>query len=157
MLPPSSFAQGTTIPAKIEAENWSSFHVRADQPQTAICSDVSGGRNVCGIQPGDWLAYDLSVEKSGDYQIHLRVATGAGRYATLSSRVGRRRLQRPNAFSKSKDWQDWHTVTLKRLLTLSPGKHQIKVVFESGNLSLNWLDVSLEPVKQTMPPANPCP
>ena len=153
MLPSSSFAQGTTIPAKIEAENWSSFHVRADQPQTAICSDVSGGRNICGIQPGDWLAYDLFVEKSGDYQIHLRVATGAEGTQLFHLELDGVDCSGPMLFSKSKDWQDWHTVTLKRLVTLSPGKHQIKVVFESGNLSLNWLDVSLERVKQSLPPA----
>ncbi len=152
IVPYALFSKSISIPAKIEAEDWSDFHVKIEEPQTEKCSDASRGRNVHGVQPGDWLAYNLSVEQSGKYQIHLRVASGAVGTQLFHLELDGVDYSGPLLFAKSDGWQDWHTVTVKPV-ELSSGNHQIKVVFDSGNLNINWLDLSLQPVVPPMAPA----
>ncbi|MBW4840950.1 MAG: discoidin domain-containing protein, partial [Paenibacillaceae bacterium] len=70
----ASPAAPSTIPGKIEAENFSTMN----GIQTEPTSDTGGGLNVGWIHVGDWLDFNVNVLNAGTYTVEYRVASNTG-------------------------------------------------------------------------------
>jgi endo-1,4-beta-D-glucanase Y len=122
------------IPGVLQAENFTS----ESGTQTENTSDNGGGLNVGYIQSGDYLTFNINVEKAGVYKVEARVAsdTSGGDIDLLvgSTNIG------TLAVTNTGGWQTWQTVTTS--VTLEAGEQVLSTNFTNGNnylFNLNYL------------------
>lgn len=128
------------VPGRIEAEAWSAFQDNATTPGTQGCDDVGGGLNVGWIDAGEWLAYDVTITTPGDYRLTLRAASAVGGTKVTRLEVDGVATDGVFNFTHTDGWQTWHSTGFAPL-PLTAGTHRLKLVFESGNMNLNWLEL----------------
>ncbi|MEM9694800.1 MAG: carbohydrate-binding domain-containing protein, partial [Myxococcota bacterium] len=143
---------GTSIPAKIEAEDFDRFNELSsanfgncgsgpvDQQAT---SDAGGGCNVGWTEAGEWLEYDID-SGGGSFDIDLRLASDR---TNRDIRVELDGAPLGVVRSPANGWQTWGTVDLTGV-NISAGSHTLRVVFVNGLANLNWIDV-----KASAPPS----
>jgi hypothetical protein len=121
------------IPARIEAENYSVMSGISIQNT----SDVTGIANVGWIDAGDWLEYNIDVPNTGDYTIYYRISANAGTNLELQENNAiLQTLQIPSTGG----WQNWKTFQLN--LTLTSGKHKLRIYTAKGMFNLNWIEIN---------------
>ena len=123
----------TPIPARIEAENYSSM----SGISLEATSDVSGIANVGWIDAGDWLEYNLDVPSSDNYTFYFRISANAA--TSFELRENGTTLKTVQVAS-SGGWQNWNTIQTS--LQLTSGKHKIQVYTPKGMFNLNWLELT---------------
>ncbi|MEH0152848.1 carbohydrate-binding protein [Limibacter armeniacum] len=125
---------GVTIPARLEAENYTDmFGV-----QLEATADTGGGQNVGWIEAGDWLEYQISVPTAGDYNVSYRVASETtGGSITLSANGVNKTT---TSFTATGSWQTWATVS--DVVNLSAGSNTIRLTADNAGWNLNWLEFS---------------
>ncbi|MBS1660655.1 MAG: carbohydrate-binding protein [Bacteroidetes bacterium] len=133
--PPTS-GTGAAIPGKIEAESYTQW----SGVGTETTLDAGGGKDVAGIDKGDWMEYTVSVASSGTYTASFRVATplsGASiQILSDGTQVG---LFKPGSTG---DWQTWQTFTTT--VTLSAGSHKLRIVSAAdAQFNFNWMQFTL--------------
>lgn len=122
----------TSIPAKIEAENFDD----ASEGRTENTSDTGGGLNVGWIDAGEFLSYDVAVPSSGSYTIDFRVASlSAG--VSFDIYQGNTKIGDLSAASTG-GWQNW--ITVSETVSLSSGNQTIKIQATGGGWNINWLE-----------------
>jgi hypothetical protein len=142
------------IPSRVEAEAYDRFNEttpaansgtkcdRADGVDKETTSDVTGGNcNVGWTDVGEWLEYDLSVANEALFAISLRLAAdAAGRtvHANLDG-VNLGPLSAPSA-----GWQAWADRTYTNV-RIKPGNHVLRVVFDTGLVNFNYVNVTQNP------------
>lgn len=122
-----------TVPSRIEAESYSKMSGISIQATT----DVDGVANVGWIDTSDWLDYNIDVPAAGDYYVYLRVASNSN--TSLELREGDASLASLSV-PASGGWQSWKT--LQTSVSLSAGKHSLRVYSPAGGFNLNWIYVS---------------
>ncbi len=124
-----------TIPAKIQAEDWTSMSGVQTQPT----SDEGGGLNVGWITQGDWMDYTINVPTSGTYTVDFRLASpNSGRQLQL--REGSTTLATVD-IPNTGGWQNWQTVSTT--VNLSAGDNKtLRVLASNGDgWNFNWFEV----------------
>jgi hypothetical protein len=113
------------------------------------CSDptTAAGQtcyNVGWIEHGEWLAYDISVEKAGYYTFSVRVATpnsGTSFHLELVDQ----NVSGSVAVPSTGGWQTWTTVSTNPI-SIAAGSYTLKVVANTGSngygFNLNYVSVS---------------
>src|SRR5690606_16721228 len=135
------------LPARIEAEDFERFQDSdtinqgncgtgpVDREQT---QDLGGGCNVGWTAAGEWLEYDVYVGQTSSFDLVLRVASAqAGRTARVE--IDGQNVS-GSIVSPSSGWQSFEDRTVEGV-PLSVGTHTVRVVFETGYLNLNYIDV----------------
>lgn len=123
----------TSVPARLEAENYSSM----SGIQVEITKDISGIVNVGYIDAGDWLEYNIDVPVTGDYTVYFRISANANTNLELrENNVAIQTLQIPT----SGGWQNWKT--LQTNINLTSGKHKLRIFTNKGSFNLNWLEIT---------------
>ncbi|MGE5394369.1 MAG: glycosyl hydrolase [Candidatus Saccharibacteria bacterium] len=121
------------IPARLEAENYSSMYGISIQGT----SDVSGIANVGWIDAYDWMEYNVQVPETKDYTVYFRLASnGSTNLELRENNVKLQALQIPS----SGGWQNWKT--LKTNLALTAGKHKLRVYTNRGLFNMNWMEIT---------------
>ncbi|WP_282577787.1 carbohydrate-binding protein [Paenibacillus mellifer] len=144
----ASPAAPSTIPGKIEAENFSTMN----GIQTEPTSDTGGGLNVGWIHVGDWLDFNVNILNAGTYTVEYRVAsnTGTGAIQLQSSGTTLATTTVPNTGG----WQNWQTVTAS--VPLSAGSQTLRVYASGYDFNLNWIGFTLgNNGVDTQPPTAP--
>lgn len=97
-----------------------------------------GGHNVGWTTPGEWLNYKVSVATAGTYTLDLRVAApwGASMHVEFNGSNKTGAITLPSTAG----WQSWTSV--RKTVTLAAGTQTMRVVFDTGNANLNYIDVS---------------
>jgi hypothetical protein len=140
---------GRALPLRIEAESFNRAFDTTTGNTGGACgtgdvdmettTDPNGGTcNVGWTQPGEWLEYDVSVATAQTFDFVARVASGmpgANFHIELDGVKVGSTLTAPNA-----GWQGFADRTISGV-NVSPGNHVIRVVFETANVNLNYLDV----------------
>jgi hypothetical protein len=127
----------TTIPAHIEAENWSAMQ----GVQTEPTSDNGGGLNVGYIDYGDWMDYQIHVPQTGSYQLFLRLATPSTNNPQFEIRDGSTLLATVNV-PNTGGFQNWQTIMVP--VQLTAGNHTIRLLSTGGGYwNINWLRFEL--------------
>jgi len=122
----------TTIPAKIEAEAYSSM----SGVQLEGTTDTGGGQNIGWIDNGDWMNYNIHVNSAGTFNVDLRVASqpGGGSLQLRSGSTILKSISVPNTGG----WQNWTTVNSGNI-SLSAGDQVIQVYATGWGWNINWL------------------
>jgi poly(3-hydroxybutyrate) depolymerase len=122
------------VPGKIEAENFTSKLGM----QAETTGDTGGGQNLGYIGDGNWAEYAIANDSSNtNYQISFRLAApnlgGVINFYIDDKSAGS--VSAPNTGG----WQTYQSVVSN--LSLSQGKHYLKVVATVSGFNFNYVDV----------------
>ncbi len=121
-----------SLPGKVEAEDF----FTAQGIQTEATTDIDGGQNVAFIENGDWLNYQVDVEKRAQYKLAFRVASAGagGNVEVYIDGV----LEKTIAVSNTGGWQSWQTIN--DTLLLAGGLHELRLLFTGAGalFNINW-------------------
>ncbi len=154
--PTSTLVNRVALPGRFEVEDYraggrnvgysdttsgnSGGKYRSDDVDIQTTSDSSGTYNVGWVAAGEWLAYDVNVQSSGNYVFTVRVASP---YSGKSFRIEvdgvdvTGQLAVPNTGNYQK-WTDVRSPSI----ALSGGQHTIKVVAITSSFNLNYITVT---------------
>jgi len=131
-----TYKQFTTIPAKIEAENWASM--KGVQLEHAWGDPLGGNQNVAYIDSSDYMEYHIYVPVTGTYPVRFRVASAQDN-GQLQLRLANGTVLSTVTIPNTGGWQTWQTVNSTAFLTA--GYHTIRVVSTAApNWNINWLE-----------------
>jgi subtilisin family serine protease/predicted Rdx family selenoprotein len=166
------------IPGLIEAENFNDggegvgYHdlspgnaggsYRATDVDIQPASDIGGGYTVSFIEPGEWLAYSVSVSTTTQYTLESRVAS-SGTGGVYHVEVDGFDVTGPIAVPNTGGWQTWQTLVTPGI-SMTAGPHLVRAVFDTkgssgffGNLNyMRWVIPGLNtpPTVSLTSPAN---
>ena len=167
-----------TIPGVLEAENFNDggegfgYHdltagnsggqYRQTDVDIETTSDTGGGFSLGYVEPGEWLAYSVSIVATATYTIDARVAsinTGGSFHIEVDGVDMTGRLNVPSTGG----WQVWQTVSYPGV-ALTAGPHMMRVVIDTKGVTgwfgnLNYLrftapGVNAPPSVRLTSPAN---
>lgn len=145
----SSGSNVVSVPGRIEAEDYADFAdndsvnqggaYRTDAVDIQACGDTSCGFNVGWTADGEWLEYDVDVERSGNYQARVRLASrsGAGEFSidvNGDDRTGDVEVD------STGNWQSYYTETVD-LGSLNSGDQTIRFNIVDNGFNLNWIEI----------------
>lgn len=102
-----------------------------------------GGYNVGWNQAGEWLKYNVEIEKEDNYQVDIKVATeleGSQIRLWLDETID---LTGVIDVPKTGGWDNWESV-IKENVSLPAGKHTIKVEMVKGEFDFRSINLKLE-------------
>lgn len=149
-----------TVPARIEAEAYSDYAERSPgnfggsscgvgDVDVELTTDPAGGYcNIGWTEPGEWLDYDLQAPRDLDARIVLRLATnnpGKSLHLELDGRDVSGALAVPVA-----GWQSFSDLVVHHV-RLSAGAHVLRLVFDTGEVNVNYLEISEEVASSCTP------
>ena len=145
LIPGLALAQ--TLPAKIQAENYRSggegtgYHDTSGPPDTYSTSDTGGGYAVDGWETNEWLAYDVTVPSTGDYDFTFRVAAGSD--AALHVLFDTTNVTGSVEWGNTGGHDTFTDITVEDV-SLTAGNYVMKIVLDTGNWThcINWVDIA---------------
>jgi subtilisin family serine protease len=150
-----------TIPGTVEAENFNDGGkgvgyldntpgnqggaYRATDVDMTPTADIGGGYMVSFIEPGEWLAYSVSVSATAEYTLESRVAS-SGTGGIYHVEVDGFDVTGPITVPNTGGWDTWQTI-LTPGITMTAGPHMVRAVFDMrggsgwfGNLNyMRWV------------------
>ena len=124
----------TTSTLKIEAENYTNMKgIVLDN-----CSE--GGKNVGGIQAGDWIEYTVNVPTTGNYNINFRVAGPGGKFEFRTTTSLLATINTP----KTQGYQTYTTVSAN--VNLTAGQQKLTILAVTGGYNINWFELLSETI-----------
>lgn len=153
---PSATTEAIALPGQFEAEDYRAggpdigFHdttegnhcgaYRGDDVDIQICDDGQEPcYNVGWIREGEWLAYDVRVETTGDYTFTIRTAT-IHDDRRLHIELDGINVTGSTSVPNTGDWHEWSDVTTDPV-NLVAGSYTLKIVAETGKFNLNHIQV----------------
>jgi O-glycosyl hydrolase len=114
---------------------------RADATHLQACTgDTYCGDNVGWLANGDWLNYTSTVNVSGDYDVHVKVASGSAG-GTFSIDLDGRPWIGSEAVPNTGGLQTWQAVNIDSV-NLPLGKHTFTVRVGTGGFNLHSIEFS---------------
>jgi hypothetical protein len=149
---PFSTAPARSVPSRVQAEDYDRFFdstagntgggCRTGDVDLELTGDAGGGCNIGWTTAGEWVEFDVQTATTQTFDIVSRVASAnAGKTFRIEVdgvAVGGTQTA-PNS-----GWQSFQNRVVSGV-TLSAGSHRIRVVFITGDVNLNYLDVVLSP------------
>jgi len=166
---PYSVTTAMPIPGKIEAEYYNlgcnislaysdtdagntGNVFRSDDVDLEANTDGGAGYNIGYTQTGEYTNYDVSVTSSGAYDIQLRVASATnGR--TVHLEMDGVNITGSIAVPNTGGWTAYQTVTVSNI-NLNFGAQRLKVVFETPDVNLNYINFALINTSNLAPTVN---
>ncbi len=129
-----SYYQVSSVPGKIEAENFSGM----SGVTTQNTSDTNGGLNVSSIDANDYMVYSVNVIQAGTYRVEFRVASasGGGKYQLLKP-TGT--VLCSGTVSATGGLQKWTTIA--DTVNLAAGKQTLRMLAVTGGWNFNWMNM----------------
>ncbi|HVJ19482.1 MAG TPA: discoidin domain-containing protein [Polyangiaceae bacterium] len=139
------------VPAKLEAENYERFNEstptvnsggkcnRKDGVDMETTTDPNGGNcNVGWTAAGEWLEYDINAPTTRNFNITSRVASGN------ANRTFHLELDGVNLGSLTAPASGWQAYADRTYTNVSvaAGSHKLRVVFDTGEVNLNYIELS---------------
>lgn len=154
--PETDYPESITVPGRIEAEwyrsggqgvgysdstlNNSGETYRDDGVDVQKTSDDRGNFNVGWIEKGEWLAYSIDVENTGEYLLTARLRTWESTPRALHVELDGVAITESVEFVD--EGEPWMDVTMGSV-QLTKGEHELRVVMDSDKFNFNYLDVEL--------------
>lgn len=145
---PLSAPPARSIPSRVQAEDYDRFFdstagntgggCRTGDVDLETTGDAGGGCNVGWTTAGEWLEFDVQTATAQTFDIVSRVASAiAGKTFHIEVDgvpVG------GSQTAPTSGWQSFQDRVVSGV-TLSAGSHRVRVVFDTGDVNLNYLDV----------------
>ena len=128
-----SYYAVSSVPGKVEAENFSNMKGIATQTTT----DAGGGLNVTTIDATDWMDYSVNIQQAGSYLVEYRVAssTGGGKFEL---RKPTQAVISSNVVNATGGLQKWTTIS--DTINLLAGKQTIRLQCIVAGWNINWIN-----------------
>ncbi len=146
---PPNFS-GTKIPAKIEAEFFTAaYDTTPGNLGDAVCTfsddvdaqesnDTGGGCHLAFTTAGEWTSYDIYAPQDQTYTLTLR-ASSARTGKSVHIELDGVDVSGPINIGTG-GWNAFANFTVN--FPITKGEHTLKVVFDTGDINLNYLDIS---------------
>lgn len=122
----------TTIPALIEAENYTTMHgIFLEKTE-----DQTGFANVGYIDEGDWLTYKIKVLETESFPISFRIASNKS--SSMKVLVDDIEQFTQNITDNGGE-QNWST--FNNIIQLDKGEHILKLEANTNGFNINWLQI----------------
>lgn len=147
--PPVQNLAPVVLPARIEAEDFSYYYDTTPGNQgTADCSihsvdsvlasDSTGQCSIVRTIAGEWLDYQINAPVDSTYKLLLRTSTGAS--GTIKVHVEVDGVKVGGSITVPRQgWQVYSDLLVPVPIALTAGDHTLRVVFDTGNMNLNYL------------------
>lgn len=124
----------TTIPAKIEAENFA----KHEGVKTEWTQDVGGGFNVGWIDLDDWMSFHLYVPQAGTYPVRFRIASAVSNAQFQLRNASGTALATINV-PNTGTFQSWQTIQTSVFL---PAGYQTIRLYSTAapRWNINWFE-----------------
>ncbi len=119
-----------TIPGKIPAEKFSDMYGVISE----LTTDSDGGMNLTSMDTGDWMEYFVSVAKTAQHTLSLRISSTASGNITMYT--GAKTLF-SRALTNTGNFSTYATV--KQIINLTAGEQILKINVNQGGFKLHWL------------------
>ena len=145
------------VPARIQAESYVRFAEttavnsggqcdRGDGVDMELTSDPNGGNcDVGWTAAGEWLEYDISTPTARAYDISVRAAS---MLTPRSYHVNLDGVSLGTKTAPSAGWQSFQDQVFSQV-NLSAGNHVLRLAFDTGEVNVNYLDVTASAVTAT--------
>ncbi|WP_052446607.1 carbohydrate-binding protein [Candidatus Soleaferrea massiliensis] len=120
---------------KIEGEDY----LAMSGIQLQKCSDVGGGMNVCYIDAGDWMDYEINVSEAGSYNFKFRVSSSAGKASAIKLIIDDQEIANMDV-PNTTDYQKYINVPVNGV-QLSEGVHRVRIYANTSGWNLNYFTV----------------
>jgi glucose/arabinose dehydrogenase len=151
VTPAGNPTTGVVVPARIEAEAYTAFAEstpasnaggacnRNDGVDMEATTDAAGMCNIGWTTAGEWVEYDIQSNAAQTVDLTARVASGAldKRFHFVLDGVTVGALQTVS----NGGWQTFMDRTVSGV-ALSPGAHKLRVVFDDGDVNLNYVNIA---------------
>ena len=125
---------------------------RSDDVDIEVCTDGGNGYSIGYTAAGEWLNYDVFVNSSGAYDIQVRVASATtGRLMHLE--LDGVNISGSIAVPNTGGWAAYQTVTISNI-NLTYGAQLLKVVFDTPDVNLNYVNFALVNTSNLPPTVN---
>lgn len=159
--PPVDPNQPVLLPALIEAEAYSGYFDRTignqgqascgtDDVDLQITADTSGVCNIGWVEAGEWTDYEILVPASGNYDVNLRITTA---WANVRVHLEVDGVNVSGAINVPRgSWTVFQNIS--STVNLSEGQHTLRVVYDTGRINFNYMDIKASNVPEE-PPVEP--
>ncbi|WP_314584935.1 S-layer homology domain-containing protein [Paenibacillus terrigena] len=107
-------------------------------------SDIGGGKHVGYLAAGSWMEYtNIDIPVTGTYTLQYRVAVNNDGAAVSFEVDGV--PQKTTSLPKSGGWSSWTTVSDN--ITLTAGKHTIRLAVPANGYNINWFKLFVQEAK----------
>lgn len=117
------------------------WEYRNDGVDIEKCNDTedSNGYNVAFVRGGEWLQYTLTSEEKAAYKLEFRHAgqSKSSVHVEVNGKVASETLGLPSTGS----WTTYRTTTFDNII-LPEGEVKFKIVFDGGEVNLNYFSLS---------------
>jgi endoglucanase len=127
----------TSIPSKIEAENYVSMNGVGTEPT----SDENGGLDIGWIGDGSWMDYNVKVPSQGYYTFNFRISNGFSPDAKISLKSATGAVLGQIILPQTGGMQGWQSVSM--IAFLPEGNQTLRVFAEKGLFGFNWFEITL--------------
>ena len=121
-----------TIPGKIPAEKFSDMYGVISEPTT----DSDGGMNLTSMDTGDWMEYFVSVAKTAQHTLSLRISSTAAGNITM---IAGTKTLFSRALTNTGNFSTYATV--KQIINLTAGEQILKINVNQGGFKLHWFSI----------------
>jgi endonuclease/exonuclease/phosphatase family metal-dependent hydrolase len=97
-----------------------------------------GGYDIAYTDPGEWLNYTVNVTSGGSYTVQLRVASLWGGSLHVGFN-GPSNVWQSVSIPSTGGYQSWTTVSFPA--SLGGGQQQMTIMFDSGGINVDYIDV----------------
>ncbi len=125
-----------SIPNVVQAENYCDMN----GIQLEASSDIAAGQNVGYVDAGDWMAYKITVPKTGEYAVQYRVSSNSAGASLRLETLGGAKVYGSMNVPNTGGWQNWQTLTHN--VQLTAGTQDIAIATSTGGFNINWMDFS---------------
>lgn len=121
---------------RMEAED---YVYKTDTIQTQACEDAGGGMNVGYVTTGEYLLYEIDVQKDGMYSVSSRIASDVSEVTQLSYQIEvDGEIVASFMHGGTGGWQNWQS-TEEKQIHLTEGTHKLRVSFNTADVNMNYL------------------
>jgi hypothetical protein len=155
-------SSGGSFHARIQAEDYTAFNEttpsvnygaagspqcdRHDGVDMEATNDQNGRCNVGWTTPGEWLEYGVDLPETASWAFSLRSASGV---STAKLHLELDGVALGSRILVQTDWQDFRDV--RYVASLASGHHTLRVVFETQDVNLNYIDIQRQDTPVLVP------
>lgn len=104
------------------------------------CNDVDSSSNLTNLTGGQWVEFNIVVEKSGIYSIDFRYASPVDSAGPINILIDGSHSASAEGMKITGGWQIWGTHTIDQIF-LPAGEHILRLDCQGHSYNLNWIRI----------------
>ena len=121
-----------------EQQIQSEHYIRMNRISMEKTTDVSGDINICDMNVGYWVDYNVDIPEAGEYNVYFRLSAEYEDESEIYVSVNETEIT--TLHFEKKGIGIWNTQFCKGIF--SEGKQKIRIGFKRGGVRLNWWAIS---------------